>query len=109
MGLIVKKYKVTLTKEEREELKEIVRKGRHRSQKVLNALILLNCSEYQERRSKNEEIARILQISMRKIDRVKKTLIHIKLAHYMRHLSPKRQKCWGINSNLYIHPNMEVG
>ncbi len=73
----MKKYKITLTKDERENLSLIVQKGKHRSQKVLNALILLNCDEgnFQENRSKNEQIAKVLQISMRKIDRVKKTFV----------------------------------
>ena len=73
----MKKYKITLTKDERENLSSIVQKGKHRSQKVLNALILLNCDEgdFQENRSKNEQIAKVLQISMRKIDRVKKTFV----------------------------------
>ena len=73
----MKKYIVTLTELEREELNGIAQKGKHRSQKVLNTLILLNCDEgnFQQTRSKNEDIARILQISMRKIDRVKKTFV----------------------------------
>ena len=73
----MKRYKVTLTKEEREELHSIIQKGKHRSQKVLNALILLNCDEgeFQSQRSKNEAIAGILQISMRKVDRVKKCFV----------------------------------
>ena len=73
----MKKYKVTLTVEERQELTSIIQKGKHRSQKVLNALILINCDEgaYQEKRSKNEDVANILQISMRKIDRVKKCFV----------------------------------
>jgi hypothetical protein len=73
----MKKYKVTLTEEERSKLKAMKTKGSHHSQKVLNALILLNCDEgeYQEARSKNEEIASVLQISMRKIDRVKKRFV----------------------------------
>lgn len=73
----MKKYKVTLSKEEREELMSITSKGNHGSQKVLNALILLNCDEgeFQECRSKNEEIATILNVSMRKIDRVKKRFV----------------------------------
>ncbi len=73
----MKKYKVTLTNDERLELSSIIKKGKHRSQKVLNALILLNCDEgvYQEKRSKNEDVASILQISMRKIDRVKKCFV----------------------------------
>jgi len=73
----MKKYKVTLTQTEREELSAMTSKGLHRSQKVLNALILLNCDEggHQERKAKNEEISNILQVSMRKIDRVKKRFV----------------------------------
>ena len=39
----MKKYKVSLEREERESLQAISSKGSHKSQKVLNALILLNC------------------------------------------------------------------
>lgn len=78
----MKRYKVTLTKEEREELVAITQKGKHRSQKVLNALILLNCDEgdFQENRIKNIDIASVLQISMRKIDRTKKSFVEEGLA-----------------------------
>ena len=74
----MKKYKVTLTEMERSKLKAITSKGSHRSQKVLNALILLNCDEgkFQEARSINEVTASVLQISMRKIDRVKKRFVN---------------------------------
>lgn len=73
----MRKYKVTLTNEERQDLSLIVQKGKHRSQKVLNALILLNCDEgeYQSSRSRNEDIAKVLQISMRKIDRIKRAFV----------------------------------
>ena len=73
----MKKFTVTLTEEERAELKKISSKGKHRSQKVLNSLILLGCDEgeYQEKRSTNEEISRVLKTSMRKIDRVKKRFV----------------------------------
>lgn len=74
---MVKKYKVTLENEERIHLKEITRKGKHNSQKVLNALILLNCDEgqYQDKRMKNEDVSSVLKISMRKIDRVKRRFV----------------------------------
>jgi len=39
------RYRITLTEEERKCLKSITSKGKHRSQKVINALILLNCDE----------------------------------------------------------------
>ncbi len=73
----MKKFIVTLTEEERNLLTELTSKGKHRSQKILNALILLACDEgeHQRKRSKNEEIARVLNTSMRKIDRVKKRFV----------------------------------
>ena len=73
----MKKYVVTLLEEEREALGALTSRGKHRSQKVLNALILLGCDagEFQTERSTNEEIARVLKISMRKIDRVKRRFV----------------------------------
>jgi transposase len=71
------KYRVTLTAEERIELETIVSKGSHRSQKVLNALILLGTDENQPKsgRSTNETLSKVLKVSMRKIDRVKKRFV----------------------------------
>jgi len=37
----MKKFTVTLTKDERDELERIASKGKHKSQKVINALILV--------------------------------------------------------------------
>jgi len=73
----MKKYTITLSQDERIYLKEIKSKGKHKSQKVINALILLGCDagEFQDKRSTNEEISRVLKIGMRKIDRVKKRFI----------------------------------
>ena len=71
------KYIVTLSKEEHEALGTLASKGKHKSQKILNALILLGCDEgdYQTKRLTNEEITHVLNISMRKIDRVKKRFV----------------------------------
>ena len=73
----MKKYIVTLTEDERKTLGDLASKGTQKSQKILNALILLDCDEgeYQTERSTNQEIARVLHISMRKIDRVKKRFV----------------------------------
>jgi hypothetical protein len=73
----MKKYTVTLTKEEREILGVLTSKGKHKSQKIINSLILLGCDEgkFQKNRSPNKEIARVLNISMKKIDRVKKRFV----------------------------------
>ena len=73
----MKKYTVALTKDEREQLRKLITKGKHSSQKILNALILLGCDEgeHQERHLTNEEISSVLHISMRKIDRVKNRFV----------------------------------
>jgi len=70
------KYKVTLTKEEREQLTAIVGKGSHTAQQYRNAYILLNCDEgeYNEKVI-NEEVSRVLKVSMRMIDRVKQRFV----------------------------------
>jgi hypothetical protein len=71
------KYKVTLSEEERQNLKSISSKGSHMSQKVLNSLILLSvdANQTKESRSTNECISKVLNISMKKIDRVKKRFV----------------------------------
>jgi enolase len=73
----MRKYVVTLTRDERDSLSEIVSKGKHPYQIVLNALILLGCDEgnYQKNCFTNEDLSRVLTISMRKIDRVKKRFV----------------------------------
>ena len=73
----MEKYRVTLEKEERENLEAITRKGSHLSQRVINALILFNCDEGpgNEQRMRGEDVASILRISMRKIDRVKRRFV----------------------------------
>ena len=73
----MKKFIVTLSKKEHEELKQITFKGKHKSQKVINALILLGCDEgeHQDKPSTHEEISRVLKISTKKIERVKKRFV----------------------------------
>ena len=73
----MRRYVVTLEREERDELAAITRKGSHRSQKVINALILLNCDEgdFNDRKQSGEAIAGVLRISARKVDRVKRRFV----------------------------------
>jgi transposase len=72
----MKRYKVTLRADELTQLNTIVSKGSHKSQKVLNALILLNSNEQTgELKPTNEQISQILHVSMRKIDRVKQRFV----------------------------------
>lgn len=68
---------MTLTQEERKELDALSSKGKHAAQTMLNSLILLACDEgeYQTERSINETISRVLNVSMKTIDRVKKRFV----------------------------------
>ena len=65
----MKLYKVTLLADEREELEAITHKSSHQSQKVINALTLLNCDEraFNDHHARGEDVANILRISMRKV------------------------------------------
>jgi transposase len=69
-------YRIRLTKEEVSELQSIINKGSHTSQTFRTAYILLNCDEgeYSEKVT-NEQISKILKVSMRTIDRTKKKFI----------------------------------
>ena len=71
------KYRLALTQEEREELEAIVAKGKHNAQKVLNALILLNCDENapKPRTLRDRDIADVLQVSAMKVHRVKQRFV----------------------------------
>jgi hypothetical protein len=73
----MKRYRVTLERTERETLEQITRKGSHASQKVINALILLNCDEgeFNERLTPCGDVAEVLRISARKVERVKKRFV----------------------------------
>jgi len=72
----MEKYKVTLTKDEIDELMDIINKGSHTSQKFRTAYILLNCNEgkYADKVT-NNQISRILKVGMRTIDRTKKKFV----------------------------------
>ena len=69
-------YKVTLTRKEREELKAIVNKGKHTSQQYRNACILLNSDDgkYGQRIS-NDQIAQVLQITSKTVERLKQRFV----------------------------------
>ncbi len=71
------RYKIRLDETERRMLEGIATRGRHSSQKILNALILLKADEgrFQTGKVTNEVIAEVLPVSMRKIDRVKQRFV----------------------------------
>lgn len=70
------KYRIALTKAERDELMAIIAKGHHSSQTFRTAYVLLNCDEgkYSEKVT-NEQISQVLKLGMRTIDRIKKKFV----------------------------------
>ncbi len=86
-------YKVTLAMQERKSLEEITTSGRHSSQKVLNALILLGCDEgpFQEKKMTGQQLADVLPVSLRKIDRVKRRFVEEGLEVALEKRKPTRQ------------------
>jgi len=72
----MRKYKVTLTNQERLELQGLIKKGKRKAQIIRNALVLLNCDEGEfGDKIKNEHIAKVLNIGDRTIDRLKRVFV----------------------------------
>jgi hypothetical protein len=71
------KYRFSLSQDERKQLEAIVTKGKHKSQEVLNALILLNYDEDapDPRTLGEQDIAQVLKISTVKIRRTKQRFV----------------------------------
>jgi len=70
------RYKVTLTKEEREQLLALISKGKHTSQEYRNAYILINSDEGKTgKRITSEHIAQVLQINTKTVERVKQRFV----------------------------------
>jgi len=70
------RYKVTLTREEHEQLTAVMSKGKHSSQQYRNACILINSDEgpFGQKLS-NEQIAQVLQINTKTVERVKQRFV----------------------------------
>lgn len=70
------RYKVTLGEEERDQLLQIISKGKHTSQVYRSAYILLNTDKGSFGKSvTNVELCKVLKVGMRTIDRVKKRFV----------------------------------
>ena len=70
------RYEVTLTAKEREQLQSVMSKGKHSSLQFRNACILLNCDEGEHgQKASNKQIAQILQITTKTVERLKQRFI----------------------------------
>ncbi len=70
------RYHIKLTKDEVDELLQIINRGSHTTQTFRAAYVLLNCDEGEySQKVTNEQISIVLRIGMRTIDRVKKKFV----------------------------------
>jgi len=99
------KYKVTLTKEEREELEAIISKGKHSSQKYRNAYILLNVDDgdYNDQCVLNKEIQRVLKVGERTIDRVKRRFVEEGFEKVLERKPPNRTYRRKVDGDVEAH------
>jgi sensor c-di-GMP phosphodiesterase-like protein len=73
---MVARYKVTLTQEERTELENILKKGKHTSLEFRNACILLNSDESAAgKKCSNEDIAQMLHITTKTVERLRQRFV----------------------------------
>ena len=69
-------YKVTITREEHEQIKAVLGRGKHSSQQYRNACILINTDEGPlGQKLSNEQIAQVLQINSKTLERVKQRFV----------------------------------
>ena len=72
----MKKYHVTLTPEERNELEVITTKGKRNARVIQSAYILLNCDNgNQDKLRKDADIAQFLGITERTIENIRKKFV----------------------------------
>jgi transposase len=86
-------YKVTLTKEERQELSALVRKGKGEARRLTRARILLLADENQNGEAwKDAEIAKALGVHVSTVERIREKCVEEGIESALSHARPKRQR-----------------
>jgi len=84
----MKKYKVTLTEQEREELGQLIRKGKGAARKLLHARILLKADS--QVGWNDQAISEALEVSISTIERVRERFVEAGLSAALDRQAPKR-------------------
>jgi len=88
-----KKYRVTLTKEEQTELKELVSKGKTSARKLTRARILLLANEKGERQGyKDAEIVAALGVSRPTVERTRRVCVEEGIEAALKHKRAYRRR-----------------
>jgi len=88
-----KRYKVTLSSEEREELTAMVNQGQGQARRLRRARILLMADEAQENGGwKDADIAQALGAHMRTVERIRQKCVEEGIAAALNHTRPKKSR-----------------
>ena len=93
-----KRYKVTLTTEEREQLSALVSKGKGVARRLTRARILLMADENQAAPAgglpawKDAEIARALGVHVRTVERTREKCVELGIEAALNHTRPQRRR-----------------
>ena len=88
-----KRYKVTLTEEERNALLKLIKKGKRAARELSHARILLKADESETgARLGDKEISEHLQVSVSTIERVRKQFVEQGLERALTHKRPYRTR-----------------
>lgn len=88
-----KKYKVSLEKEEREELTALVNKGKGNARRMRRARILLMADEAQENGGwKDADIAKALSAGERTVERTRQKCVEEGIEAALNHTRPKKTR-----------------
>jgi len=88
-----KRYRVTLSQQEREELKGLVNKGQGQARRLRRARILLMADEAQDNGGwKDADIAQALGAQVRTVERVRQKCVQEGLEAALNHTRPKKSR-----------------
>ena len=88
-----KRYRVSLTEEEREALLKLIRKGKAAAREFSHARILLQADESEEGPGQPDEvITELLHVSVSTVERVRKQFVEEGLERALAHKRPYRTK-----------------
>jgi len=99
-----KRYKVTLTEEERNALLKLIKKGKRAARELSHARILLKADESETgARLGDEEISEHLQVSVSTIERVRKQFVEQGLERALTHKRPYRTRSKKLDGEAEAH------
>jgi transposase len=100
----MKKYRVTLTSEERHELNQLISKGKGAARKLLHARILLKADGSEGHEEwKDEAIRAALEVSISTIERVRERFVEEGLQAALERKAPRREYKRKLNGEQEAH------